>query len=165
MARSLLSRRLVRRLRDTRGGSLVEAALITPLLLMLTFGIIDFASMFYVYLALENGVSQATRYGVTGNLMDDPMNPGTALNRAESMKLAMRQATPTLTIPDTAFTFSNMPPGGSSWSPGVGGPGAIEKVTVNYTWSFLTPLIRPFFSGGQLNIQVESSMKNEKRFN
>jgi Flp pilus assembly protein TadG len=32
--------------------------LITPLLLMLTFGIIDFASMFYVYLALENSVSR-----------------------------------------------------------------------------------------------------------
>ena len=87
---------LFRRLRDTRGGSLVEAALITPLLLLLTFGIIDFASMFYVYLALENGVSQATRYGVTGNLKDDPMNPGTPLNRADSIKLAMRQATPTL---------------------------------------------------------------------
>jgi Flp pilus assembly protein TadG len=165
MARHLVSHRVIRRLRDTRGGSLIEAALITPLLLMLTFGIIDFASMFYVYLALENGVSQATRYGVTGNLKDDPSNPGTALNRAESMKLAMRQATPTLTIPDSAFTFSNMPPGGSSWSPGVGGPGALEKVTVDYTWSFLTPLIRPFFPGGQLAIRVESSMKNEERFN
>ena len=29
----------------------------------------------------------------------------------------------------------------------------------------MTPLIRPFFTGGQLNIQVESSMKNEERFN
>ena len=48
--------------------------------------------MFYVYLALENGVSQATRYGVTGNLKDDPANPGTALNRVDSIKLAMRQA-------------------------------------------------------------------------
>jgi len=165
MARSLSSHRLFRRLRDTQGGSLVEAALITPLLLMLTFGIIDFASMFYVYLALENGVSQATRYAVTGNLKDDPMNPGTPLNRTDSIKLAMRQATPTLTLADSAFSFSNMAPGASSWTPGVGGPGALEKVTVNYTWTFLTPLIRPFFPGGQLAIQVESSMKNEERFN
>jgi Flp pilus assembly protein TadG len=165
MARSFISHRLVRRLRDTRGGSLVEAALLTPLLLMLTFGIIDFASMFYVYLALENGVSQATRYAVTGNLKDDPANPGTALNRADSIKLVMRQATPTLTIPDSYFTFSHLPSGSSTWSPGVGGPGEVEKVTVNYTWSFLTPLIRPFFPGGQLAIQVDSSMKNEERFN
>jgi len=90
MARSLSCRRLFTRLRDTSGGSLVEAALITPLLLLLTFGIMEFATMFYVYLALENGVSQATRYGVTGNLKDDPMNPGTPLNRVQSIRLAMR---------------------------------------------------------------------------
>ena len=165
MARKVLSTRLVKRLRDSKGGSLVEAALITPLLLMLTFGIIDFASMFYVYLALENGVSQATRYAVTGNLKDDPANPGTFLNRADSIKLAMRQATPTLTIPDSYFTFSHLPAGGATWLGGVGGPGEVEKVTVNYTWSFLTPLIRPFFPSGQLAIQVDSSMKNEERFN
>ena len=105
--------------------------MITPLLLLLTFGIMEFATMFYVYLALENGVSQATRYGVTGNLKDDPMNPGTPLTRAESIKLAMRQATPTLTIPDAAFTFSHLPAGGGAWVGGTGGPGEIEKVTVN----------------------------------
>jgi hypothetical protein len=165
MGRNLFSHRVFRQLRDTYGGSLIEAALITPLLLLLTFGIADFASMFYVYLALENGVSQATRYAVTGNLKDDPMNPGTPLNRFDSIKLAMRQATPTLTIPDSYFTFSHLPVGSTSWAGGVGGPGEIERVTVNYTWTFLTPLIRPFFPGGQLAIQVDSSMKNETRFN
>jgi hypothetical protein len=144
---------------------MVEAALITPLLLLLTFGIVDFASMFYVYLALENGVSQATRYGVTGNLMDDPMNPGTPLGRVASIELAMRHATPTLTLADSAFTFSHLPVGSATWVAGTGGPGEVEKLTVNYTWTFLTPLIRPFFPGGQLAIEVESSMKNEPRFN
>ena len=32
----------------------------------------EFAAMFYVYLALENGVSQATRYGVTGQTEGRP---------------------------------------------------------------------------------------------
>jgi Flp pilus assembly protein TadG len=139
--------------------------LITPLMLLLTFGIIDFASMFYVYLALENGVSQATRFAVTGNLQDDPANPGMKLDRVNSIKLTMRQATPTLTLPDAYFTFNHLPVGAASWSAGVGGPGDIEKVTVNYPWTFLTPLIKPFFTGGQLNMQVDSSMKNEVRFN
>jgi hypothetical protein len=152
-------------LRDTSGGTLIEAALITPLLLLLTFGIMEFAAMFYVYLALENGVAQATRYGVTGNLKDDPMNPGTPLDRTESMKLAMRQATPTLTIPDGEFAFSHLPAGSGAWLAGTGGPGEIEKLTVTHTWTFMTPLIRPFFTGGQLVIQVDSSMKNETRFN
>ena len=165
MARNPLLHRIFKRLRDSSGGSLVEAALITPLLLLLTFGICDFGAMFYVYLALENGVSQATRYGVTGNQMPNPLIPGTQLSRADSMKTAMRQATPTLTLPDGYFTFSHLPVGSATWVAGVGGPGEIEKLTVNYTWTFLTPLIRPFFPGGQLAIQVDSSMKNEARFN
>ena len=151
-------------LRDTRGTNVLEAAIITPLLLALTFAIADFGSLFYVYLALENGVSQATRYGVTGNLMDDPANPGTPLSRVDSIKTAMRQAAPTLTLPDSAFTFSHMPVGASSWVAGTGGPSEIERVTVNYTWDILTPIMRPFFTNGQIQFTVESAMKNEARF-
>ena len=58
----------------------------------------------------------------------------------------MRTATPTLTIPDSAFTFSHLPSGGTAFVGGVGGPGEVEKVTINYTWTFFTPLMRPFFT-------------------
>src|SRR5476651_1890384 len=108
--------KLRRLLGDTAGATLIEAAIITPLLLMLTFAIVDFGALFYVYLALENGVSQAARYGITGQLMDDPANPGTPLSRDDSIKLAMRQATPNLTLTDSAFTFSHMAPGGGAWA-------------------------------------------------
>jgi hypothetical protein len=118
-----------------------------------------------VYLALENGVSQATRFAVTGNLQDDPSTPGAKLDRVNSIKYTMRKATPTLTIPDSYFTFNHLTVGGSTWAGGVGGPGDVEKVTVNYPFTFLTPLIRPFFTGGTLNMQVDSSMKNEVKFN
>jgi Flp pilus assembly protein TadG len=160
-----LARRMLGRLRDTSGATVLEAAIITPLLLLLTFSIVDFAALFYVYLALENGVSQASRYGVTGNLMPDPANPGNTLSEAASMEAAMRQATPTIALADSAFTFNYMSPGATVWSSGTGGPGDIAKVTVNYTWNIMTPLLRPFFAGGQINLQVESAMKNEPRFN
>src|SRR5262245_37390773 len=104
-----------RRLRGEKGGTMVEAAIITPFLVLLTFSIGDFASMFYVYLALENGASQATRYGVTGNLATDPSNPSNTLSRPDSIKLAMRSATPTITLPDSAFSFSHMAVGGNTW--------------------------------------------------
>jgi Flp pilus assembly protein TadG len=158
-----LSHRVFRRLSGSKGNTLVEAAVLTPLLLLLTFAIVDFASLLYVYLALENGVSQATRFAVTGNLMDDPGNPGTPLSREGSIKAAMRQATPTLTIDDSAFTFNHFSPGGSSWSGGTGGPGDVEKVTVTYTWTLFTPLIRAFFTNGQIVLTVDSAMKNEGR--
>ena len=154
----------LRRLRDTAGTSIVEAAVITPLLLLLTFSIIDFGALFYVYLALENGVANATRYGITGNLMDDPAHPGTPLSRTESIKLAMRQATPTLTLADSAFSFSHMSPGATGWTSGTGAPSDIEKVTIDYTWPLMTPMLRPFFTGGQVHLTVDSAMKNEPRF-
>jgi TadE-like protein len=151
-------------LRDTAGANLVEAALIVPLLLILTFGIVDFAGMFYVYLALENGVSVATRYAITGNVMDDPNKAGSTLSRDESIKLAMRNATPTITINDGDFTFAHMSPGGSSWSGGSGGPNDVGKVTVQHVWTPLTPILAPFLTNGQLHVSVESAMKNEAKF-
>jgi Flp pilus assembly protein TadG len=123
---------------------------------------VDFGSLFYVYLALENGVSQATRYAVTGNAMNDAS--GATMSRAETIKAAMRQATPTLNIPDSAFSFQHMAVGGTSFVGGVGGPNEIEKVTVDYTWTILTPVLRPFFTNGQIHFVVESTMKNEGRF-
>jgi hypothetical protein len=155
------------RLRSERGTSLIEAAIITPLFFLLTFSIVEFGAVFYAYLALENGVSVATRYAVTGNVMDDPSNPGTPLSREESVKSAMRQATPTLTITDGMFSFSHRALGaGGAWVGGTGGPNDIEKVTITYTWTFFTPLIRVFFPpSGQLTLRVESAMKNEGRWN
>jgi hypothetical protein len=152
---------VLKRLRNTEGATLLEAAIITPLLLLLTFSIVDFGAMFYVYLALENGVSQATRYGITNSLMDDPANPGNRLNRPESMKLAMRQSTPTLTIPDGGFSFAHRAVGGASWVAGSGAPNDIEKMTVAYTWNVLTPVLWPFFNNGQIVLTVDSVMKNE----
>lgn len=157
-------RRVQRLLRDASGANLLEAAIITPLLLLLTFGIVDFASVFYAYLALENGVSEAARYAVTGNQMDNPNQPGVKLSYSDSIKQALRDATPTLTIPDTAITFQHMALGGGAWQAGAGGPNEIQKVSVDYTWNVMTPLIRSFFANGQLQVHVESAMKNEARF-
>jgi hypothetical protein len=140
---------------------MIEAALVTPLLLLLTFGIIDFASLLYVYLALENGASVATRYTVTGNLMDDPSNPGTPMSRQDSIKAAMRMSTPTLTIADSAFSFYHLPTGSTSWVGGIGGPGELAKLRIDYNYQLMTPLLRVFFPGGQIHFTVDSAMKNE----
>ena len=42
-----MASRLQKRLRDESGTSLIEAALITPLFLLLTFAIADFGAVFY----------------------------------------------------------------------------------------------------------------------
>lgn len=150
------ARRLFLRLRNDRGNNLIEAAIVMPLILLVVFSVAEYAGIFYVNLALHNGVSQATRYAITGQLL-----PGQ--NRENSIRAAMRRATPTLTIPDSAFTFQHLPPGGGGWVGGTGGPDAIEKVSVDYQWQIVTPMMRPFFTGGIVYFRAESAMKNETR--
>lgn len=157
MARNM-SRRFFQRLKDSNGTNMLEAAIIVPLLLVLTFGIADFGALLYVDLTLQNGVSQATRYGVTGNVMPN-------MSREHSIMAAMRQATPTLTLDDSAFTFQHMAIGGGAWLAGTGAPNQIEKVTIDYTWQVMTPVIRPFFTNGEIHFRIESAMKNESSFN
>ena len=149
--RRYLSGRVFRRLRNCEGTNLVEAAIITPLLLLVTFGIVDFSALLYVDLALQNGVSQASRYGVTGNVSG-------ILSREDSI----RQRPPSLTIRECAFRFSHL--SGGTWVGGAGAPGDIEKVAVDYNWQILTPWISPFFTNGQISFHVESSMKDESLF-
>jgi Flp pilus assembly protein TadG len=148
---------LGRRLRNADGQSLIEAAIITPVMLLLTIGIFEFGALFYAYMALQNGVSQATRFAITGNTVAGG-------SRIDSVKSAMRTTTPTLTIPDSAFAFSHLPSGGTAFVGGVGGPGEVEKVTITYTWKFFTPLMRPFFPSGQMTMRADSTMKNEPKF-
>ena len=112
--------------KSSRGSNLVEMAAVIPLLLLLTFAIMDFSTLFYVYLSLENGVGQATRYAVTGQVMNDPANPGQTLSRDQSIKIAMRKATPTLAIPDSAFSFYDV----TQSAAGTGGPNDIIRVSV-----------------------------------
>ncbi|RPI56006.1 MAG: pilus assembly protein [Acidobacteria bacterium] len=149
-------------IRDCGGNNLLEAAIVTPLLLMLTFGIVDFASLFWVYVSMESGISQATRFAVTGASKDDPDSPGTPMGREGTIKAAMQDAAPMLAIDSMTFSFSHMVPGSSSWASGAGGPGDIGRVAVEYSWQPLTPILAPFLgTDGKMTLHVESAMRIE----
>jgi hypothetical protein len=148
---SLRDNRIVRRLRGDKGQSMVETAIVLPLLLLITFGIIEFGVLCYVDLALENGVSQASRFGITG--IGGP-------SRQASILAELRRSTPTLTIDDSSIQFSHL--SGGAWVSGIGGAGDVAKLTVTYRHNLI--VLRPLVSGGQVTLQVESAMKNEDRF-
>jgi Flp pilus assembly protein TadG len=143
-----------RRLRQTTGQSLVEAAIVLPLLLVVTFAVIDFSWFLFSHMALQNGVSEAARYGITGQAK-------AGMTRTQSIMQAMRDATPTLDIRDEDFNFTHLV--GGNWVSGVGGPGEIERLRVTHVHDVL--VFRPLFPNGRITIQAESAMKNEARFN
>jgi Flp pilus assembly protein TadG len=50
--------------RSQRGANLVEAALVLPLLILLTFGIIELGHAYSVYQTITNGAREGARYSV-----------------------------------------------------------------------------------------------------
>lgn len=49
---------------SNHGQTLVEFALVVPILLLVVFGIMEFGRVFYTYSALTNGAQEAARYGI-----------------------------------------------------------------------------------------------------
>ena len=65
--------RLARRSRrDERGSALVEAAIILPVIALLTFGAIDFGIGFNQKAGLDSAVRSGARVGATERLVDNP---------------------------------------------------------------------------------------------
>ena len=143
--------------RAPRGAALAEAGIIISLLVVLVFSIIDFSGLLWTFLTLQNGISQATRFAVTGNQMPDPGNPSARLSREQSIRQAMRRATPGFVIGDGDITFFNV----SKNTAGVGGPNDIIRVSVAHDWQFFTPLFRPVFDRGRVTLRVSATMANE----
>jgi hypothetical protein len=133
--------------------------MVLPLLIFLILAVIDFSILFYVYQSMEFGISEATRYGITGQQRADPSHPGNFLSREDSIKLAMRERNFIIVLNDSCFSFEHL--SGGIWTTGSGGPGDISRVTVNYNWKLITPLIGALFTGGQISLRVSSTMKNE----
>src|SRR5262245_54491182 len=61
-ARSMIPRIVSRLARDTRGGAILEFAVLAPVLLTFILGGVDVGRMFYVRQSLEYATEQAARY-------------------------------------------------------------------------------------------------------
>ena len=148
--------------RPRPGQALVETAIGIVLLMLLTFSVVDAAMLFFAYLTLQNGVTAATRYAVTGQQMNDPLDPTTPLSRQDSIMHIMRDSTPGLTIADSEFQFSVVTDS-THITRGTGGPDDIIQMTVTHpSWPLISPMLWPLVGiGGVINLSVSATMKNE----
>jgi Flp pilus assembly protein TadG len=105
-------------MKSEKGQSLVEFALVVPLLALLLFGIIDFGRIFHVYLTLDHAGREAARAASIGK--DDTTVKSTAVNDATSIGLTS---------------------GRVDVSPGTRTSGTDVTITITYPIDFLTPII------------------------
>ena len=121
--------------------------------MLLSLSVVEAAMLFFAYLTLQNGVTAATRFGVTGQDPDDADHP---TRHEDSIMRVMRNATPGLTLADGEFTFYDL----TTQSSGTGGPNDIIQVTV--THPMLLPMVWPLVgNGGVITLRVSAMMRNE----
>ena len=148
------------RIRDESGGSLIEFAIIAPLLFVILFGIIEFGILLYDKAMITNASREGARAGI---VFDTALrNDDHTVNAAAVMTKVSEVITGYCS--DNLISFGS----GSDLTVGVsvgGEAGQPLSVTVNYPFQFL------FFSnvialigGGMenlINLQAETVMRLE----
>lgn len=108
------------RLRSERGAALVEMAILTPFLVLFTFGVIEFGHAFFVSIGVQEAAQEGVAYAAA--------NPG---DPTEARTRAVEASTdPALVLTDVVVTCPSS---------------QRVSVTVNHSASFVTPLISQIF--------------------
>ncbi len=116
---------------------MVEFAISSALMLMLIFGILEFARAVYTYHTVDNAARLATRWAIVrGSDCVAPACPATAA----TVKAYVASQLPLLTAANATVT--------TTWSNGSGcyanppnAPGCTVAVTVSYPFNFDLPLV------------------------
>lgn len=140
-------------LRSHRGQSLVEFGFVLPLLLILTFGIIEYGLLIYNQQVITNASREGARAGIVSGTPRVPYYTGAGSIKSvvEAYCLAHLVTFGAQNVPQTVVapaTYDSNAPFGTNLS-----------VTVTYQFSFL--LMPSFVTGTSGNLQAVTLMKYE----
>jgi Flp pilus assembly protein TadG len=159
---------LSRRARDARGQSLVEFALVIPIILLVIVGFFEIGRAVFAYNTLANAARQGARVATVNQLadvtecnamwpIDDPYEPhwsirGCAILAAKTLGITTANVSVSYAAPpDTTLTCS---------------PtlhvGCIASVTVTYYYSVATPFVNKLI--GPMTMSQTSEMPVERVF-
>lgn len=132
-------------LKEERGSSLVEYALIFMLFMTMLLGIADFGRALYAYHFVSSAAREATRYAMVRGCSTISTNCPTAATQQSITTFV--QNVP-LGIDSTKVTVPTV-----TWTPNHN-PGSVVQVQVQYTFNFLFP----FVSKSTLTMKSTSQM-------
>jgi Flp pilus assembly protein TadG len=121
---------------QTRGQSLVEFALLFPILIMIVLGIADLGRAYYALVALNDAAEEGAMYAA--------INPS---NLTEIQARAVHATSGLIEL--EADNVSRMPSSGFT----AGDP---VTVTVAHDFTIYTPLMQTFFENGQVELRGQA---------
>lgn len=126
-----------------RGQSLVETALVLPILLLILMGIFDFGRAVFAYNAVSNAAREAVRLAIVDQ------------NDADVVEEGKRSA---IGLPADAVDVTFTLPG----CPGTVLVGCTAQVTVDHQWSAITPIIGSVV--GPIQLSSTTEMRVERAY-
>jgi len=145
-------RPLRRRQRRAAGQSLVEFALVFPVLIIMLIAIFDFGRLVFAYNAITNAAREGARVGIINQtesgIQDEVINQGTSLGlvAADVVVTYVKSDAPTQPCPDDPPTSLE----------------CLVVVTVSYDWQAITPVIGNIV--GPITVTAISEMPIERVF-
>ena len=140
-----------RRARGDAGASIVEFAIVLPILTLLVFGIIDFGSIFSDYHTLRSGTRDGARDAVVLNWGSTSACPGTTGTAPVSNVICR--------VKEKAGLGNGVRVG--VWTPGGWQIGATLRVCAQYPMSSTSGVTAPFVNGKALTAKVEFRIEQE----
>jgi Flp pilus assembly protein TadG len=145
-----------------RGAAVVEFAIVASVYLLVLIAIIEFGVMFWASLTMQYAVREGARYAITGQAEPASTRYQSVINKIQVSSMGLwGKVSPVITVRiDNGAPASY--PNSSDYTAGMfGTAGQIVVLQVDCKWPLLTPLIQPFFTGGQYRFSVAATMRNE----
>ena len=141
--------------RHERGGTLVEFALVAPLVILLIMAALELAIMFWVNLTLQHAVREGARYAVTGQ--GGAQREQLAMQRIVEQSMGLYQRVqPVLSINRVEAAARPAPlPSGM-----LGAGGEMLLLQIDGAWPVASPLLQPWL-GTVYRFRVAATMRNE----
>ena len=151
--------------RGSRGVTIVEFALVLPLLFILIFSIVDFGLYFFIEHTLQFATREGARLALVGRTLND--SQGNRLNREASIIKAISDKAQ-IAIDPSKLQISIFPVSAGYADPAdwqntqdAGGPGSYMRVVSRYQYTFITPLLWGLVPNGRLQIKAQATYRNE----
>lgn len=121
-----------------KGQSLVEMALLLPVLLLMLLGLLDFGRVYYAMVAMNDAAQEGAAYAA--------MHP----NDPKIRERATAASTGLITIQPENVTVVLPPPDSLQ-------AGAPVTVIVSYDFTFYTPVAQSFFGDNTVTLQAQAT--------
>ncbi len=149
-----------------RGSTAVEFALVAPVFFLLIFAILEFGWYFFVEHTIHYATREGTRLALVGTQLNDP--GGNPMSRVDSITSTIKDNA-AMAVDPNSLLIKIYPVGADYADPGnwetiannAGAGGDYMRVRTRYTYTFITPLIKQFFTGGQRVITASTLFRNE----